>query len=357
MTRPSYPARICACVLTLLTLATTAAGQALAPDEASVIWRRWWSAYNRADYVTAIEISHQLLTIEPHSQLHEYNLACVLALSGRREEAFQWVDAAVAHGFSNDQLFRSDADLQSLRDDPRFERILALVVENRRRLGVQHDPRLIAKPLIIAPEDDAKSAPLPVVIALHGYGGTAESFADVWRDVTSAKRVLLVLPRAIEPARGGGFCWGTVDETELIVTQALRHASQRYAIDDDRIVLAGFSQGGFMAYNVGMRMAARLRGIIPMAGRYDPALASPPDVAAADMPRFYLITGSEDHTLEANRRAAAEFTAAGMAVTLKVIDGLGHELPPNPADVLGAALDAVLSESADGEATEPAHSP
>jgi len=343
MTLHCRPARVLPCLLAVLGIGASAAGQALAPDEPQVIWRRWWSAYNRADYVSAVEISHQLLAIEPHSPIHEYNLACVLALQGRREDAFRWVREAAGHGFSNDELFRNDADLQSLRGDARFQELLALVVENRKRLGVRFDPRLIGKPLIIAPPPDEDEAPYPVVIALHGYGGTAEAFADVWRDIVTRRRVLLVLPRALEPARGGGFSWGTVDSAEMIVEEALAHAAQRYRVDAERVVLAGFSQGGFMAYNVGMRLADRLRGVVPVAGRYDPALASPPDVPTGRMPRFVLIVGSEDYTLAANRKAAAELAAAGLHAKLEVIDGLGHALPPRPADVLSAALDFIFN--------------
>ncbi len=55
-----------------------------------------------------------------------YNLACAYALNGDKEKAFAWLDKALAAGFRNVAQLRNDPDLASLRDDPRFEKAVAL---------------------------------------------------------------------------------------------------------------------------------------------------------------------------------------------------------------------------------------
>lgn len=49
-----------------------------------------------------------------------YNIACVHALKGQRDEAFAWLDKAVAAGFQDAGLAGEDPDLASLHGDERF---------------------------------------------------------------------------------------------------------------------------------------------------------------------------------------------------------------------------------------------
>ena len=54
-----------------------------------------------------------------------YNLACTAARAGRRDEAFDYLHRAVEAGYDDAQLIRTDDDLKSLRNDPRFDKLIA----------------------------------------------------------------------------------------------------------------------------------------------------------------------------------------------------------------------------------------
>jgi non-specific serine/threonine protein kinase/serine/threonine-protein kinase len=54
-----------------------------------------------------------------------YNLACTAAGAGRRDEAFDYLHRAIEAGYNDAQLIRTDDDLKSLRNDPRFDKLVA----------------------------------------------------------------------------------------------------------------------------------------------------------------------------------------------------------------------------------------
>jgi tetratricopeptide (TPR) repeat protein len=54
-----------------------------------------------------------------------YNLACIRAIQGRNDEAIAELEAAVRAGFNDVRWAARDGDLKPLRDDLRFQRILA----------------------------------------------------------------------------------------------------------------------------------------------------------------------------------------------------------------------------------------
>jgi serine/threonine protein kinase len=79
-------------------------------------------------YREALESLRRALgTGHPDTAGAAYDLACVLALDGKRDEAFANLKFALAHELSADarQGLEKDDDLKSLRGDPRFEEMVA----------------------------------------------------------------------------------------------------------------------------------------------------------------------------------------------------------------------------------------
>ncbi|MGE4550620.1 MAG: hypothetical protein AAEJ57_04460, partial [Opitutales bacterium] len=60
----------------------------------------------------------------PKSPTVHYNLACVLSLDGRVEQAFEYLEIALALGFRKAEHIEQDPDLINLRKDERFAAIL-----------------------------------------------------------------------------------------------------------------------------------------------------------------------------------------------------------------------------------------
>ncbi len=332
--------------LVALIAAAPLAAQVDAPLKSGELARQYMKAHSAGDYPKAIEIGKQWASLKPKDNGAAYNLACAYALNGDADEAIEWLQKSTERGWDDPGHIMRDTDLVSLRDHPAFKAVVEKATENQK-------PRLEraarSKPLIIVPPspepwDSSRAAPL--IVALHGRGGTAEGFVDEWKDVAAAAGAILALPRAVRSVSMSGFGWTGADEAEAIVNSALKQVTEQYAIDSKRIVLTGFSQGGSMSYIIAGRQPARFRGVIPVGGFYDPALATPRSMSPSGGAKYYIMVGDSDRpdVVQANRRAAADLQSTGLEVKLVVFPGLGHAFPENRSDELTKALDFVFSD-------------
>lgn len=133
-------------------------------------------------------------------------------------------------------------------------------------------------PLIIEPKGTAKSA----VIWLHGLGADAHDFEGIVPFLpTKACATRMIFPNA--PSRpvtiNGGFvmpAWYDISDTNFRnadqqgieqsrqTIQALIDEQITAGIDSEKIVVAGFSQGGAIALHAGLRCPHKLAGILAL---------------------------------------------------------------------------------------------
>jgi tetratricopeptide (TPR) repeat protein len=104
--------------------------------------------YEAKDYQKAIAAYQKVIELGFEFPSNAaYNIACCYALAGDKEQALKWLDKSFEMGFRNLKNAQEDTDLQSLRDDPRFKKIVALVDTSKmtRDEGWQYDLQLLAR--------------------------------------------------------------------------------------------------------------------------------------------------------------------------------------------------------------------
>lgn len=145
-----------AAMLVALALAGPSTGNAA--DDAKALQAQAEAAYDRKDFAVSAGYFAQAVATGDHSASTYYNLACVYALSGDPERAFEALARAIESGFSGSSQLRFDPDLKSLHADPRWQASLD-------RIDALH-PEAPYQRLL---EDQGKSVParyLPVRRAL-----------------------------------------------------------------------------------------------------------------------------------------------------------------------------------------------
>jgi poly(3-hydroxybutyrate) depolymerase len=107
--------------------------------------------------------------------------------------------------------------------------------------------------------DPVNPQPAPLLVAIHGCGDTAYNFAT-WG---AAPYALRATQDYIAISIGGrdGQCW-TLGTDGPIVTEAITHVRSCFYAHQKKIVLAGYSSGGQMAYALGMKNAAAYAGLL-----------------------------------------------------------------------------------------------
>lgn len=101
----------------------------LHPDDARAATMRAVSLCRLGQPSAGLEWARRALEIDPTDAGVRYNVACLYALEGRRDEAIQCLEECVRLGFVNVEWIARDPDLASLHGDPRFERLIGQLGE------------------------------------------------------------------------------------------------------------------------------------------------------------------------------------------------------------------------------------
>ena len=124
----------------------------------------------------------------------------------------------------------------------------------------------------------AGDGPHPAILLLHGWGASAHDLIGL-APVLHGGRTLVLCPQGPLAFQAGpgmlGYGWfplvpgrppdpAAIETARLQVEAFLDAALARYPIDRARLIVAGFSQGGFLAYQIALRAPARFAGLMAL---------------------------------------------------------------------------------------------
>lgn len=72
----------------------------------------------------AVALDLKISKLRPEDEIARYNLACSLALMGRKVEALEALERSIQLGYDDFDHMKRDPDLKSLNEDPRFRALM-----------------------------------------------------------------------------------------------------------------------------------------------------------------------------------------------------------------------------------------
>jgi phospholipase/carboxylesterase len=199
---------------------------------------------------------------------------------------------------------------------------------------------------------DDVDAPLPLVVALHGFGDAPRVPEQPYLSMRRAFRI--ILPRG-PIALGNGFAWSAIrvrDGRPDDLATAIGAALPRVLATLDTVrsvrptrgspIVVGFSQGGIVALALAAAHPQRVGLVLPMAAWLPPALEPGPTPAAPPV-RAIHPRDDERIPLAPTEALVARLRAAGWHATLEVVEGT-HAMSPAIEAFVARELDRALAD-------------
>ena len=185
----------------------------------------------------------------------------------------------------------------------------------------------------------------PLFVYLHGSGEDDRN--QVGRDWFPADAIVLA------PHGRGTSNFYTADHAQEDIREAIEDVAANYGVDATRVVLCGFSMGGYGVYRTYKEDPARYRALAIFSGipRVPGSQADAPDFLAKEDPALFrgvpmfIFHGGKDRNcpIEQTRMLAARLEHAGVQVAFHYEDDKGHETPgPETLDAFRQWLEGVL---------------
>jgi len=198
------------------------------------------------------------------------------------------------------------------------------------------------------PKKKRKDGTYSVVIMLHGLGGNGKKTFELAASLCP-EDAIVVGPTALKPDKRESCEDLPPGELSKLISrqfprwwsygqrsfplQALRHLRANFPIDSNRVVLIGYSMGGFGSWNIGLRYHDLFAGAAPMAGgisRQEYFLGTDHRTRhllgnARQLP-LWILHGDQDEVVPVrlDRNSVKELTSRGLPFVYEEVKGGKH---------------------------------
>jgi len=353
-------------------------------EDYDTLARRLYEHHDKGEYREGLACAEKMLALKPKDPQTIYNMACMHCLCGNRDDAYRWLEKSIEAGLADPALPENDEDLRALRADDRFKELLNRmrkppappkapiapkekpVVRPRETPKPKDDPSprtQAASPqpsraasatsismegltglMIPAGSASAIRGPAALAVLLHGADEDPQRMVDRWKEAGEKAGLLLAAPAGPRHEGAAMYRWSDLAASTERVESFIDLAKKRHAVDEKRIALAGFCQGGRVAMRMLLEHPDRYAGAILTATDFDRLLEGSMAAGALKGKRIYIMVGDHDSArlVDSSDRAGEALKAAGANVIIKHFPDTGHAYPEPRSQEISAALAYVL---------------
>jgi phospholipase/carboxylesterase len=176
--------------------------------------------------------------------------------------------------------------------------------------------------LLYVPPSYQPDRPAPLVVSLHGAGGSAGHGLSLFRPLADEAGFLVLAPDS--RGRSWDVIVGSYGPDVEFLDRCLAGVFAQYAVDPAHLAIGGFSDGASYALCLGLANGDLFTHILA----FSPGFASPP--VREGRPEIYISHGQSDTVLPidvCSRRLIPRLRRQGYEVLYREFDD-GHTVPP-----------------------------
>lgn len=268
-----------------------------------------------------------------------YNLSFCRLSQGDAEKAM----AALEEGHRRGVFFGLwDFDFNVWAPLKKHDRFAAFEKENKARADAAQKSASL-KIEVETPEGYDPAKRYPLFIALHGGGEAVADFKPLWVSPRLQKEFIVAYLQSPQVASMTGFHWQDEAQTKRDVETGYKQVLEKYSVDESRVLIGGFSSGGFASIIVAFAGVPQVRGFVALCP-VPPETLRDEDIAAAKTRglRGTLLTTEQDGRVEQQREVVDRLNKLGLDIKFFVTPNIGHWFPADFGERLDQAIGNIL---------------
>jgi len=292
--------------------------------------------YNQKKYAEAAALLESVLDRFPDNVMENTcNLATMRILLGDAEKAMQALEEGLRRG-----IFYGIWEFEGKLWEPlkKIERFEAFRKENLARID-DVQKRTSIKIEVETPQGYDPSRTYPLFIALHGGGESLADFKPNWTSPRLRSEFITAYVQSSQVASMRGFHWQDEALTRRDVEAAYKQILEKYPVDTRRVLIGGFSSGGYGSMIIAFHGALPVRGFVALCPEV-PRTIRDEDILSAKTRalRGTLLTTEMDNRVEQQRELAARWERFGLATEFHITPNIGHWYPKDFEQLLDRAI-------------------
>ena len=166
----------------------------------------------------------------------------------------------------------------------------------------------------------------PLLIALHGLNQSPESAFKAWKLIADKYKYILLCPKG---SALHSYTRTPVDDRKNFIYYK-NILTKKYNINNNRIIIAGFSRGGNYAIETGIKFPKDFKHIICIFGFFNElneSLIKSSSKTKYKNSNFYFITGKNDPTFNSLTKGHSMLQQNKINAKLKIYPTINHKYP------------------------------
>ena len=154
------------------------------------------SCYEAKNYKVSTNYFEKAIKSKPESKMNFYNAACAASLANDKKNSLKWLEIAINNGFDNLNHIKTDSDLDNLRKEKKFNKIITELQKKTELIEANYDKPLQKELLEIFKEDQEIRNQYVSAQKKYGYQGKEmDSLGKIMtlKDSLNLKKIVKIL--------------------------------------------------------------------------------------------------------------------------------------------------------------------